>query len=365
MKKRDYYEVLGVSRSVSEEDLKRAYKKLALKHHPDRNPDDDEAEDKFKEASEAYQVLSDPEKRHIYDTFGHEGLSGAGFQGVGGMGIEDILGNTIFGDLFRDFFGFGFGRSSGMGYDRYSSGEWGGPTRGRDVKRRIEISLEESFAGTTHALGIQFADMCEACGGSGARPGTSPEPCPSCGGRGQVVHSRGAFILTTTCPGCNGTGHVIREHCPECNGRGETVNERHIEVKIPAGIDDGQIVRVSGQGEPGVRGGPPGDLYVACMVTSHPTILREGLDLYVQADVPFVKAALGTTTSVESIEGSIDVEIPAGSQPGEEIVIEGKGMPRVQSHGRGDLHVVIKVSVPRKLSRKQKKILEELERAGR
>jgi len=365
MAKRDYYEVLGVTRGVSGEELKKAYKQLALKYHPDRNPGDAEAEERFKEASEAYQVLSDPDKRHIYDTFGHEGLSGSGFQGVGGMGIDDILGNTIFGDLFRDFFGFGFGRSSGMHYDRYSSGEWGGPARGRDIKKRIEITLEQAFTGTTHTLGIQYADTCETCSGSGARPGTSPEPCPSCGGRGQVVHSRGAFVLTTTCTGCNGTGQVIREHCPECGGRGERPRERRIEVKIPAGIDDGQIVRVSGQGEPGMRGGPPGDLYVICMVRSHSTIEREGLDLYVQANVPFVKAALGTSLTVDSLEGPIEVEVPAGSQPGEEIVLEGRGMPRVQSRGRGDLHVVIKVSVPRKLTRKQKKILEELERAGR
>lgn len=365
MSKRDYYEILGVSQSSSEEEIKRAYKKLALRYHPDRNPDDQEAEEKFKEASEAFQVLSDPEKRHIYDNFGHDGLSGAGFQGMGRMGIEDILTNTIFGDMFRDFFGFGFGRSSGFGYERYSSGEWSGPLRGRDIKRRIEITLEEAFHGTTRTMGVQFGDACEACNGTGAMEGTSPEPCPACKGRGQVVHSRGAFVLTTTCTGCNGTGQIIRERCPECDGKGERVHERRIEIKIPAGIDDGQIVRVSGQGEPGVRGGPPGDLYAAVAVAPHERIHRVELDLFVQVDVPFTRAALGTTMTVEAIEGPQEVVIPPGSQPGEEILIRGKGMPRVQGRGRGDLHVVLRVSVPRKLTRKQRKILEELERAGR
>lgn len=365
MAKRDYYDVLGIPRNASEDEIKRAYKKLALRYHPDRNPGDGEAEERFKEASEAFQVLSDPEKRHIYDTFGHEGLSGAGFQGVAGMGIEDILANTIFGDLFRDFFGFGFGRGSGMGYERSSSGDWGGPVRGRDVKRRIEISLEEAYGGTTRTMAVHFHDSCEACDGSGARPGTSPQPCPSCGGRGQVVHSRGAFVLTTTCAACGGNGQIIREACPECDGRGELVREKRIEVRIPAGIDHGQIVRVSGQGEPGLRGGPSGDLYVAIGVARHERIHRNGEDLYVEVDVPFVKAALGTSMSVSGIDEELEVEIPAGSQPGAEIVIREKGMPRVQGRGRGDFHIVVKVTVPRKLSRKQRKILEELERAGR
>jgi molecular chaperone DnaJ len=365
MAKRDYYEVLGVSRDASMDEIKRAYKKLALKCHPDRNPGDGDAEEMFKEASEAYQVLSDREKRRIYDAFGHEGLSGAGFQGVGGMRIEDILGSTIFGDLFRDFFGFGFGRSSGFGYDRHSSGDWGGPMRGRDVKKRIEITLEEAFHGTSRTVAVQFRDACEACGGSGARPGTSPEPCPGCGGRGQVVHSRGAFVLTTTCGACNGTGHIIRDRCESCGGRGETVSARRIEVKIPAGIDDGQIVRVSGQGEPGLRGGPAGDLYAAVGVAPHERIHRDGMDLYVQLEVPFTRAALGTAATVESIDGPVGIEVPAGSQPGDEIVVRDRGMPRVQGRGRGDLHVILKVTVPRKLTRKQRKIVEELERASR
>jgi molecular chaperone DnaJ len=365
MSKRDYYEILGVARDTPDDEIKKAYKKLALKYHPDRNPDDPEAENRFKEASEAYQVLSDPEKRRIYDTFGHEGLSGAGFQGVGGMGIDDILGNSLFGDLFRDFFGFGFGRSSGMGYDRYSSGEWSGPLRGRDVKRRLEISLDEAFSGTTRSVTLQMRETCEECDGTGARPGTSPEPCPTCQGRGQVVHARGAFVLTTTCSSCNGTGQFIKEHCPGCAGRGETVRQKRIEVKIPAGIDDGQIVRVSGQGEPGLRGGPPGDLYCGINVTPHERFHRDGMDLFMQVEVPFIKVALGTTISVDSLDGSFDLEVPAGSQPGEEIVAPGRGMPSVQGRGRGDLHVIVKVTVPRKLSRKQRKILEELERASR
>jgi molecular chaperone DnaJ len=365
MARRDYYEVLGVSRDASSDDIKRAYKRLALKYHPDRNPGDAEAEERFKEASEAFQVLSDAEKRRIYDTFGHEGLSGSGFQGVGGMNIDDILGSSIFGDLFRDFFGFGFGRSSGFGRDSGVSGEWSGPLRGRDIKRRVTISLDEAFTGVQLPITVQYGGTCEACEGSGSAPGTSPETCPTCNGQGQVVHSRGAFILTTTCSSCNGTGRIIRDKCPECQGTGETIVENRLEVKIPAGIDHGQIVRVSGQGEPGLRGGPAGDLYVAVAVEPHESIHREGLDLYTQADISFVKAALGTTVEVTTLESPEKVEVPAGSQPGDEVVLRGKGMPRVQGTGRGDLHVVLRVIVPRKLTKKQRRILEEFERASR
>lgn len=365
MAKRDYYEVLGISRDASEEDIKRAYKRLALKYHPDRNPGDGEAEERFKEASEAYQVLTDPEKRRVYDAFGHEGLSGSGFQGVGGMNIDDILTSSIFGDLFRDFFGFGFGRSSGFGYDRYSSGEWSGPLRGRDIKRRISITLDEAFRGIKRGITIQYKGVCESCEGAGAAPGTSPETCPTCNGQGQVVHSRGAFVLTTTCSVCNGTGRIIHDRCPDCQGTGETAHEHRIDVKIPAGIDDGQLIRVSGQGEPGLRGGPPGDLYVGVVVEPHETIHREGLDLYIQADITFVKAALGAQVQVQTLEDPLDVDVPAGTQPGDEIVIRSHGMPRVQGRGRGDLHVIMRVTVPRKLTRKQRKILEEFERASK
>jgi molecular chaperone DnaJ len=363
MTKRDYYEILGVSRDASEGDIKRAYKKLALQYHPDRNPGDAQAEEHFKEASEAYQVLTDAEKRRIYDAFGHDGLSGSGFQGVGGMPIDDILGSSIFGDMFRDFFGFGFGRSSGFGYERSSSGEWSGPLRGRDIKRKISITLDEAFNGVKQKISVQYHGTCESCEGAGSAPGTSPEVCPMCNGQGQVMHSRGAFVLTTTCTGCNGTGRIIKERCPRCNGTGDSIIENNIEVKIPAGIDHGQLIRVSGQGEPGLRGGPSGDLYVAVAVEPHDRIHREGLDLYVQADISFVNAALGTTIEVQSIEGPVELDVPAGTQPGDDIVIRTKGMPRVQAKGRGDLHVIMKVTVPRKLSRKQRKILEDFEKA--
>ncbi len=365
MAKRDYYDVLGVARNASIEEIKRAYKKLALKYHPDRNPGNEEAEERFKEASEAFQVLTDGEKRRVYDAFGHDGLAGSGFQGVGGMNIDDIMTSTIFGDLFRDFFGFGFGRSSGFGYERHSSGEWSGPLRGRDIKRKVTIGLEDAFRGTSCKIAIQYHGVCPSCEGSGTAPGTSPEVCPGCNGQGQVVHSRGAFVLTTTCPSCNGTGRIIKEQCSACRGTGESVHENHIEVKIPCGIDNGQIIRVSGQGEPGLRGGPPGDLYVGVTVEPHERIHREGLDLFVQADVDFVRAALGTSIAVESIDGTVGVEVPEGAQPGEEIVIRGEGMPRVQGSGRGDLHVILRVTVPRKLSRKQRKLLEEFEKASR
>ncbi len=360
MPKRDYYEVLGIAREATDAEIKKSYRQLALKYHPDRNPGNVEAEDMFKEATEAFQVLCDAEKRRIYDAYGHEGLAGSGFQGASAWTVEDILSNSIFGDMFRDFFGFGFGRTSGFGWDRHSSGEWG-PIRGRDVKKRIEITLDESFKGTRRSLAFQFRGRCDKCEGSGAKSGTEPEVCPVCTGRGQVVHSRGAFVLTTTCGSCNGTGRIIRIPCTDCGGTGEAMREQRIDVKIPAGIDDGQIVRVSGQGEPGQRGGPSGDLYAVIAIAPDERIHREGPDLYVQMEIPFTKAALGAKFQVESIDGSVSVEIPPGSQPGDEILVEGKGMPRVQDRGRGDLHVILKVAVPRKLTRKQRKILEEFE----
>lgn len=357
MEKKDYYEILGISHDATEEEIKKAYKKLALKYHPDRNPGDRIAEEKFKEASEAYQVLIDPEKRRIYDLYGHEGLSSHGFTGVGG--IEDIFGSSIFSDLFADLFssfGFGFG-----GFGRRRTSEYG-PVRGRDIKKRIEITLEEAFEGTKKSVLLKFSELCHACGGTGAKHGSGLQSCPLCHGKGQVVHSRGSFILTTTCSTCGGTGRIITERCDECEGEGQVYVEKYIDVKIPQGIEDDQIIRVAGKGEPGHRGGPPGDLYITINVKPHPIFKRSGTELFREIEISFPQATLGSKLEVDTLDGKQIVKIPHGTQPGDEIIIRGKGMPALHGRGRGNLHLIARVIVPKKLTRKQRRLLEEFEK---
>jgi molecular chaperone DnaJ len=341
--KRDYYEVLGVQRDAAEGEIKKAYKQKAWEFHPDRNPGDAASEESFKDASEAYGVLSDPEKRRLYDQFGHEGPRGAGFQGF--TGVEDIF--SHFGDLFGDMFGRGFG------------GGFRTP-RGADLRVAVELSFLEAVKGTTKELRLRRRVRCEGCGGSGAKAGTSEETCGTCGGRGQVIHSQGFFMIGTTCPGCRGQGRVIRHKCPDCRGEGLVLREETLQVSIPAGVDDGQTLRLAGKGEPATRGGPAGNLYVELQVTPDPRFKRDGADLLTEVELSYPMAALGATIKVPTIDGETEVDVEAGTQPGTVMVLRGQGVPRVGRHGRGDLLVRCSVAVPRELSDRQKELLREL-----
>jgi molecular chaperone DnaJ len=360
MRASDYYDILGVSRDATPEEIKKAYKRLALKYHPDRNPGDTIAEEKFKEASEAYQVLSDQDKRRIYDMYGHEGLSGAGFRGIDA--VDEIFGSSFFSDLLGEIFGFGFG-FGGFGRRRSSSDP--GMARGRDIRKGVQITLEEAFRGARKNVSVKFSETCESCKGTGARDGEAMQACATCQGKGQVVHARGAFILTTTCGSCGGTGRIITEKCADCDGEGRVLVERNLEVKIPEGIEHEQMIRVPGKGEPGPRGGPPGDLYLVVNIDPHADYERNGTELYKAVPVTFPEAVLGKKMEIVNFEGPFTVKIPAGVQPGEEIVLRGKGMPALHGRGRGNLHLVVKLVVPKSVSRKQKKLLEEFEKEGR
>lgn len=348
MTKRDYYEVLGISREADASEVKRAYRKLAVQYHPDRNPDDPTAEEKFKEAAEAYEVLSDAEKRRTYDRFGHEGLKGQGFTGF--SGFDDIF--SHFGDIFGDIFGFGGGRG------RRSA------RRGADLRIDLSITFEEAARGTTKELPIQRSEPCERCSGTGAEPGTSPETCSTCGGRGQVVHSQGLFMISTTCPRCHGNGQTIARHCRTCEGRGQQRIEKTVQVQIPAGVDNGTRIRIGGEGEPGERGAVPGDLYVFLRVEPHPFFERDEYDLHCEVPVGIIQAVLGDKLEVPTLDGPEKIKIEPGTQPGELIRIRGKGIPHVRGRGRGDLVVHVKVVVPRKISRKQKDLLEKFAELG-
>jgi molecular chaperone DnaJ len=354
MGKRDYYEILEVPRDATEDEIKKAYKRLALKYHPDRNPGDTLAEEKFKEASEAYQVLMEPEKRRIYDTYGHDGLSGSGFRGIDA--IDEIFGSSFFSDLFNDLFGFGFGFG---GFGQRRSSDYG-VAKGRDIRKSIHITLEDAFSGTKKSIALSFTETCAGCQGSGAKDGKAFQSCPTCQGKGQVVHSRGAFILTTTCGTCGGSGKIITENCPACDGGGRVMVEKTIEVSIPEGIENEQIIRIGGKGEPGPRGGPPGDLYLVVHVVPHEEYERNGTELYREIAVTYPEAVLGKKVEMDTLDGKVKVKIFPGTQPGEEIVVRGKGMPALHGRGRGNLHLMVKLVVPKNVSRKQKKLIEEL-----
>jgi molecular chaperone DnaJ len=349
--KRDYYEVLGVDRQATEQQIKSAYRKLALKYHPDRNPGDPAAEEQFKEAAEAYAILADAEKRALYDRFGHAGVSGAG-AGAGGFDP------TIFADFSDIFSGlgdvFGFGDIFGGRRRR------GGPQRGADLRYDLEITFEESASGTDTTIQIPREETCETCSGSGAAPGTSPETCSQCRGSGQLRYQQGFLTVARPCPNCRGTGKTIAKPCQSCRGAGRISRERKITVKIPAGIATGQRLRLYGEGEHGSAGGPPGDLYVVVHVQEHSFFHREGDDLYCEMPVSFPTMALGGNIKVPTLNGHEDLSIPAGTQTGARFRIRGKGMPSVNGRGRGDLHVIAKVSVPKKLTKDQKHLLEEL-----
>lgn len=345
---RDYYEVLGVSREASADELKKAYRKLALKHHPDRNPGDAEAVAKFKEASEAFDVLSNPEKRARYDRFGHAGVQGAaGGNGGGFNDVQDIF--DAFGDLFGDM--FGGGRRSG-----------GGPRarRGDSLKTTVTVTLQEAAAGCRRELEIERHQTCVACTGSGAKAGTTPKTCEYCGGAGQVVQSQGFFRMQTTCPACRGQGKVVKDKCVDCRGSGAVPHASKLEVRIPAGIDNGLQLCLRGEGETGENGGPPGDLYVEVRVQPHAMFQRRGRDLVCVVPVTYSQAALGADIEIPLLDGRHQLKIPAGTQPMEVLRLRQLGMPDLQGSGRGDLLVEIHVEVPKKLSKPQEDLIRQL-----
>lgn len=351
--KRDYYEVLGVGREAESDEIKRAYRKLAVKYHPDKNPGDAQAEERFKELGEAYDVLMDENKRAAYDRYGHAAFSqGAG---AGGGGFHDPF------DLFREVFGAA-GGAGGM-FDHFfgggSSREAGGRQRGRDLRYDLQISLEEAAAGCEKEIQVRKLDTCSSCSGSGAKAGSRAVTCPVCRGAGQVVSSRGFFQVAQTCPNCRGTGSVIEKPCEECGGEGRRERVSKVKLRIPPGVDDGSRMRVPGGGEAGVRGGSSGDIYVVLHVAQHRIFEREGADLHCKVPVPFHTAALGGEISVPSLTGPIDLKIPAGTQSGSSFRVRGQGMPVLQSSSRGDLFIRVDVEVPTKLNAEQRKKLEE------
>ncbi len=351
MSRRDYYEILGVSREATDQHIKSAYRKLALKYHPDRNPGDTQAEERFKEAAEAYAILADTEKRQLYDRFGHAGVSGAG-AGAGGFDP------TIFADFSDIFAGlgdvFGFGDIFGARRRR------GGPQRGADLRYDLEITFDESARGAETTIQIPREETCETCSGTGAAPGTTAQTCSQCRGSGQLRYQQGFLTVARPCSNCRGTGQTIAQPCTTCRGAGRVGRERKLTVKIPAGIATGQRLRLYGEGEHGSAGGPPGDLYVVVHVQEHPFFHREEDDLYCELPINFPTLALGGSVKVPTLDGREELNIPAGTQAGARFKLRGKGMPNVSGRGRGDLHVIARVSVPKKLNKEQKRLLEEL-----
>ena len=354
--KRDYYDVLGVDKSADATAIKKAYRKLAMKYHPDKNPGDKEAEEKFKEINEAYEVLSDETKRRNYDQFGHEGVNGQGFGGAGGFGGQGFGGfDDIFGDIFGDMFGGGF---SGGSRQRRR-----GPERGADIKQRINISFEEAAFGKKVQVKINRSEECDQCHGSGAKPGTSKKTCPTCHGSGQVQSVQrtpfGNIASTRTCSTCNGEGEVIDSPCSKCHGKGSIRKTKTIEVDIPAGIDNGQMIKLGGQGELGTRGGPRGDLYIEVNVQSHPLFTRDGYDVYLEMPITFAQATLGDKIQVPTLDGKVEYEVPEGTQTGTVFRLKGKGIPKLKSNVRGDQYVKVTVEIPKKLNEKQKELVRE------
>ncbi|HEY0324153.1 MAG TPA: molecular chaperone DnaJ [Pyrinomonadaceae bacterium] len=350
--KRDYYEILGVARTANEQEIKSAYRRLAIQYHPDKNPGNHEAEEKFKEAAEAYSVLSDTEQRRRYDRFGHAGVSssaagaGAGWGAPGFGGIEDILG---------DLFGFGDVFGGRTGSARRTAAQ-----RGADLRYDLEISLEDAANGLTAQLRIPRLEACEECQGSGAKAGTQPETCQTCSGVGQVRYQQGFFSVARTCSTCRGSGKIIKTPCEQCRGAGRTEREKNMEVKIPAGVETGSRLRIAGEGEAGAQGGASGDLYVVIHVAEHEEFERQGSNLYSAVPVTFAQAALGSNVSVKTLASQHDLKIPAGTQTGTVFRVKGQGMPVLGGRGRGDLFVAVTVVTPTMLTREQRKLLEQL-----
>lgn len=348
MAKRDYYEVLGVNRDASDEDIKKSYRKLAMKHHPDRNPDNPKSEELFKEAKEAYEILSDAGKRAAYDQYGHAGvdpqagMAGAGAAGAGFGGFADA-----FGDIFGDIFGAGRQRSNVY--------------RGADLRYNLEISLEEAARGTETRVRIPTMEECETCHGSGAKPGTEPTTCQTCGGHGQVRMTQGFFSIQQTCPKCHGSGKVVQSPCGTCSGAGRIKKQKTLSVKIPAGVDEGDRIRLSGEGEAGVNGGPSGDLYVVIHIRPHEVFTREANDLHCEMPISFTKSALGGEIEIPTLDGYAKIKIPPETQSGKVFRLRGKGIKGVRSNTHGDLLCHVVVETPVNLTPRQKELLRELE----
>ena len=345
MASRDYYEVLEVSRTADDGEIKKSYRRLAMRYHPDRNPGDSQAEERFKEISEAYEVLSDPQKRQAYDRFGHAGVQGGGGPGFGAGGFAGGGFGDIFGDLFEQAFGRGFG-----GRD---------PGRGADLRYELELSLEEAAQGKTVTISIPSSSVCESCGGSGAKAGSSTVECRTCGGRGQVRMVQGFFSVTRPCPDCGGSGRIIREPCPQCNGHGRVRKTRSIEVKIPAGVDTGDRIRLAGEGEAGERGAPSGDLFIEIRVRPHPLFERDGDDLHCVVPVSFTTLALGGELEIPTLTGRARIQVNPGTQSGAVFRLRGKGVQGVRSKLTGDLHCRLQVEIPVHLSARQRELLQE------
>ena len=347
MSKRDYYEVLGVEKAADEKDIKKAYRRVAMKYHPDRNPDDPDADEKFKEATEAYDVLMNAEKRAAYDRFGHSGvdpsMGGGGF-GAGGGSFSDI-----FGDVFGDIFGGGGGRGRG------------GPQRGSDLRYTLDISLEDAVKGTTVEIRVPTLATCDECDGSGARKGSSPVNCTTCGGIGQVRMQQGFFQVQQTCPTCRGRGKMISDPCGKCHGQGRVEKRKTLSVKVPPGVDTGDRIRLSGEGEAGPDGGPPGDLFVQMSVRQHPIFERDGKNLYCEVPITFVDAALGGEREVPTLDGRVKLKIPAETQTGKLFRLRGKGVKPVRGGAVGDLLCRAVVETPVNLNKKQKELLREFQ----
>jgi len=345
MSKRDYYEVLGVGRSADERELKKAYRKLAMKYHPDRNPDDAEAEGKFKEATEAYEILGDAQKRAAYDQYGHAAVDGSAGGGYGGGGAGAGNFGDIFGDVFGDIFGGG------------GAGPRNGPQRGSDLRYTLELSLEEAVRGVEKKIRIPTLVSCDTCDGSGAKPGTSPKTCGTCHGAGQVRMQQGFFSVQQTCPTCHGQGKIIEEACPSCHGRGAKEETKTLSVKIPAGVDTGDRIRLAGEGEAGAMGGPAGDLYVQVSVREHSLFHRDGRNLYCDVPISIVDAALGGELEVPTLEGRVKLKIPAETQSGKLLRLRGKGVAPVRGGAAGDLLCRVQVETPVNLNDAQKQLL--------
>jgi molecular chaperone DnaJ len=348
--KRDYYEVLEIHRNAAEIEIKKAFRRLAVQHHPDKNQGDKAAEEKFKEITEAYEVLSDPQKRAQYDQFGHAGVSGAGFGGAGfGFG-----GGSPFGDIFSDIFGDIFG---GGGTRQRTRGR-----RGDDLQYNLNISFEEAAAGVEKKIEVPYAKRCDSCSGSGARPGTEPKTCPTCKGAGQVRFQQGFFSVSKSCTQCSGEGRVVDDPCPACRGGGTVRDSKNLSVKVPAGVETGIRLKLSGEGGQGSKGGGNGDLYVYLEVQEHPIFKREGNDVICETPISFVQAALGCEIEIPTLEGKVSMKVPEGTQSGKILRLRGKGIQALQGYGKGDQLVVLRVETPSNLNKRQKELLEEFAR---